>query len=214
MGFWSKLSFWYFYLFCLFIRVLQLFIGSLAPGLKEKLNVFHSVICEEQSSHCIQKIFIPMKIFFSFDKLEFKLLSNLLVLQSMVILNIIDKFFQKVSWLIFLDHSILDLVFLIFFWEILACNRCMVIVSNIKYLNKVSFLSVASLADLWIGTMWCGLVASLTVILFLLLNISLIWQWSIVTPQYASHIFPIVIITIYKLSAIISLHDWLIINPV
>lgn len=34
-----------------------------------------------------------MKIFFSFDKLEFKLLSNLLILQSMIILNIIDKFF-------------------------------------------------------------------------------------------------------------------------
>jgi hypothetical protein len=71
----------------------HLLIGCIAPGLEKGGDVLHAVVGEEESCHRVEEIFVFAQVFLALYKLEFELRTNLVIFESMVVLNVVNKLF-------------------------------------------------------------------------------------------------------------------------
>ena len=81
-------------LFSVFGLVLK---GQTTPISEEACHVFHTMVSVEESSHGIKEVLVAMQVFFFLDQLEFKASTYRLVLQTVIILNIINQLLEQVS---------------------------------------------------------------------------------------------------------------------
>lgn len=92
-----------------FILLLKLE-GQLPPLAEEARHVLHPVVRVEQSSHRIEKVFVPMQVLLFLDELQLKACPHRFVLQRVVVLDVIYQFLEEVSTVIHLKQSCVLLV--------------------------------------------------------------------------------------------------------
>jgi len=60
------------------------------------LQTFHPMAGIEHGAHCVEKIFIDLKILFVLDQVEFELLLDELILNSFVAIQILNQVVEQI----------------------------------------------------------------------------------------------------------------------
>ena len=75
------------------------------PITKETGHVFHPVVRVEQGCHGIEQVFVAMQVFLFLDELELESGPDRLVLQTVIVLDIVNQFLEQVSAVVDLEQS-------------------------------------------------------------------------------------------------------------
>ena len=84
--------------------------GELAPLAEEARHILHAVVRVEQSSHGIQKVLVPVQVFFLLDELQLEARPHRFVLQRVVVLDVIDQLFEEIAAVVDLEQCCILLV--------------------------------------------------------------------------------------------------------
>ena len=83
---------------------------DLAPLREKASHVLHAMVRVKQSSHRIEQVLVPVKVFFLLNQLKFETRPHRLVLQRVIVLDVVNQLFEKIVAIIDLEQCSVVLV--------------------------------------------------------------------------------------------------------